>query len=163
MPALQRTVRELDTAAPLSALSSMDDRIADSLQRPRSLSVLIALFAFVALILSIVGIYGVMGYYVQQQRREIGIRMALGGSASAVARLVLGNGMQVATVGVVAGIVLAFALTRWMSSLLFGVGSKDASTFVAVSAGLLTIAFATCLLPARRATAVEPASVLRSE
>jgi putative ABC transport system permease protein len=163
VPALQRTVREIEPAAPLSTVASIDDLIAQSLERPQSLSLLVMAFALVALVLSVVGIYGVMGYYVQQHLRDISIRMALGGSAASVLRLVIGHGMRAVVAGVFVGVLAALGVTRLMSTLLFGVSPADAVTFTAACAGLILIALAACLLPARRAVAVPPADVLRSE
>ena len=163
LPALQRTVRELDPSAPLSAVATIDDLIAQSLERPQSLSLLVVAFALVALVLSVVGIYGVMGHYVQQHLKEISIRMALGGSSADVLRLIVGHGMSVVIAGVVCGTFVAFGLTRLLSSLLFGVSAADALTFVTVSGALVVVALAACLVPARRAVGIEPASVLRNE
>jgi predicted permease len=162
-PALQRTARELDSAVSVSNIATMEDLVAQSLDRPESLSLLVSAFAFVALALSIVGICGVMAYYVQQHVKEIGIRIALGGTSSDVLRLVLGQGMRVVAVGVVCGLVAAMAGTRLLSNLLFGVGAADASTFLGVSGALLLVAFAACLWPALRAVAIQPAVVLRTE
>jgi putative ABC transport system permease protein len=163
LPALQRTVRELDPSAPLSTVATMDDLVAQSLERPQSMSLLVAAFALVALVLSVVGIYGVMGYYVQQHIKEISIRMALGGSSADVLRLVVGQGMRVVIVGVVSGMAAALGATRWLSSLLFGVSSADPFTFVTVGGALVIVALAACFMPARRAVGIQPAAVLRNE
>jgi putative ABC transport system permease protein len=163
LPVLQRTVRDLDPSSPLSNVATMDDLVAQSLERPRSLSYLVAGFALVALVLSVVGIYGVMGYYVQQHRKDIGIRMALGGSPADVLREIVGQGMRVVLIGVACGMAAAVGLARLLSSLLFGVGAADAPTYVSVCSVLVVVAFLACLVPARRATTIEPAAVLRSE
>jgi len=163
MPALQRTVRELDASAPLTSIMTIDDLVAQSLERPQSLSWLVAAFAIVALVLSVVGIYGVMGYYVLQHVKEISIRMALGGSTSDVLRLVIGEGMRVVIIGIVCGIFAALALTRMLSTLLFGIGAADAFTFAGVAGMLTAIALVACFVPARRAVGIEPAAVLRRE
>jgi putative ABC transport system permease protein len=160
---LQRVVRELDPSVPLSGVRTMEDLVAQSLERPQSLSLLVAGFAVVALVLSIVGISGVMGYYVQEHLREIGIRVALGGTPADVARLVIGHGMRVVVAGVAIGGLAASALTRWMSGLLFGVSTSDARTFAGTIGMLLLVALAACLLPARRAAAAQPAVVLRND
>ena len=162
-PAVRQTVRDLDPSLPLSGLATFDDLVAQSLQGPRSISVLVGSFAAVALILSIVGIYGVMAYYVQQQTKDISIRLALGGRPSHVLALIVREGMKVVTSGVVAGLLVAFAATRLMSSLLFGVGSADAFTFAAVALLMLGVALAACFVPARRAIDVQPAAVLRND
>jgi hypothetical protein len=124
---------------------------------------LVAAFAIVALALSIVGIYGVMTYYVQQHSKDISIRLALGGSHGTVLGLILGQGMKVVAGGVVIGIGAALMLTRLLSSLLFEVGAADAPTYVFVSLLLLVVALIACALPARRAVGLQPAVVLRNE
>ena len=116
-----------------------------------------------ALILSIVGIYGVMAHYVKEHTKDISIRLALGGSAGDVLRLIVGQGMRVVASGVLVGLLVALAGTRLMASLLFGVSAIDPMTFIGVAAVLLVIALVACLVPARYATALQPASVLRSE
>ena len=163
LPALQRATRELDPSVPLANVATVDDLVAQSLERPQSLSLLVAGFALVALLLSVVGVYGVMGYYVQQHTKEISIRVALGGSPGAVLRLVVGHGMRVVLAGVVVGVVAALGVTRLMSTLLFGVSDTDARMFIGVSGALLIVALAACLVPARRAVCVQPATVLRTE
>jgi len=160
---LARIVRELEPGAPLSELATVDQLIDQSLVRPQSLSVLVASFAGVALLLSIIGIYGVMGYYVQQQMREISIRMALGGSRGDVAKLVVGHGMTVVLIGVILGVAIAVSGTRLMASLLFGVGAVDPVTFTGVVLLLVATALLACVVPAWRAMRVEPAAVLRNE
>jgi ABC-type antimicrobial peptide transport system permease subunit len=163
LPAVRQALRELDPSLPLASVATIDDLVAASLQRPRSLSVLVGCLATVALVLSIVGIYGVMAYYVQQHSKEISIRLALGGSPSAVLRLIVGQGMTVVASGVAIGVATALVLTRLMSSLLFGVGAADAFTFVAVAFVLLATALMACVVPATRAIGVPPATVLRNE
>jgi ABC-type antimicrobial peptide transport system permease subunit len=162
LPAVRQALRELDPSLPLASVATIDDLVAASLQRPRSLSVLVGCLATVALVLSIVGIYGVMAYYVQQHSKEISIRLALGGSPSAVLRLIVGQGMTVVASGAI-GVATALVLTRLMSSLLFGVGAADAFTFVAVAFVLLATALMACVVPATRAIGVPPATVLRNE
>ena len=158
-----RIVRELDPGAPLSETATVQELIDRSLERPQSLSILVGSFAGVALLLSIVGIYGVMGYYVQQHLKEISIRVALGGSRGDVARLVIGQGMVVVVAGVIIGAVAAFAATRLMASLLFGVGAADPATFSVVAALMVTVAVLACAIPAVRAMRVQPAAVLRND
>jgi predicted permease len=163
VPGLRQAVRELDPSLPLADLATIDDLVGRSLQRPRSLSLLITAFAAVALVLSIVGIYGVMAYYVQQHAKDIGIRLALGGRPGEVLRLIVGQGMAVVSGGVGIGLLAALALTRYLSSLLFGVGATDVVTFLAVSVLLLAAALAASVVPARRAIRLQPAMVLRDE
>jgi predicted permease len=161
--ALRAAVRELDPELPVSDIATVDELVARSLQTPRSLSVLVASLALVALTLSIIGIYGVMTYYVQQHARDIGIRLALGGSHRDVLRLVIGRGMTVVGLGLAVGLMAAFALTRWISSLLFAIDAADMVTFAAVGVLLAVVGFLTCALPGLRATHLDPAIVLRTD
>jgi predicted permease len=163
VPSVRRVVGELDPSLPLSSVATIEELLAQSLQRPQSLSLLVASFAIVALVLSIVGIYGVLAYYVQQHSKDIGIRIALGGSPSDVLRLVVGQGMTVVAAGVAAGLLVALALTRLTSSLLFGVAATDLATFAAATIFLIVVAAVACVVPAWRATGVEPAVVLRND
>jgi putative ABC transport system permease protein len=160
---IRQVVRELDANLPVSSVATIDDLVARSLQKPRSLSMLVGGFALVALALSIVGIYGVMAYYVQQHAKEMSIRLALGASPRDVLWLIVGQGMRVVSSGLGIGLVAALMVTRLISSLLFGVGAMDARTFAGVSVLLLSIALLACFVPARRASGVEPGMVLRDE
>ena len=135
----------------------------DSLDTPRYLTILVSLFAAVALVLSVIGIYGVMSYFVQQHAKDIGIRMALGGGPARVVRMVVAQGMRLVAAGVVVGIGGAFLLTRYMASVLFEVGTTDMLTFSTVSLVMLGVALAACFVPARRAAGVDPARTLREE
>ena len=163
LPAVRQVVRALDPTLPFSDTATMEEMVARSLEQPRSLSMLVAGFAIVALLLSTIGIYGVMAYYVQQHTRDISIRLALGGSPGDVLRLVLGQGMRVVATGVAVGLVVAFVGTRLMSTVLFGVGATDVVTFGAAATFLLVVALLACAVPAKRATGLQPATVLRSE
>jgi putative ABC transport system permease protein len=160
---LQQVVRELEPAAPLSSVATMSALVDQSLARPQSLSLLVTSFAAVALLLSVIGIYGVMGYYVQQHLKEISIRMALGGSQSDVARLVLGQGMTVVGIGIAVGIAIALGATRLMASLLFNVGAADPSAYLSAGFLLFAVAVLACAVPAFRAMRLQPAAVLRNE
>ena len=115
------------------------------------------------MILSIIGIYGVMAYYVQRHLKDISIRLALGSTSSEVFRLVVAQGMSVVATGTAIGLLTAFVFTRLMSRLLFGVGYVDALTYGAVTALLLAVALMACIVPARRASRLQPAVVLRNE
>jgi putative ABC transport system permease protein len=163
VPSLRQVMRSLDANVALTSLATADDLVAQSLEHPASLSILVGSFAVMALILSIVGIYGVMSYYVTDHSREISIRLALGGTAPDVLRLVVGRGMTVVVAGLAIGIGVAFASTRLLSALLFGVGAADPATLAFVSLSLLAVALLACLLPARQAVRLEPAAVLRNE
>jgi putative ABC transport system permease protein len=124
---------------------------------------LFAIFAVIGIVLAAVGIYAVMAYSVSQRTQEIGIRMALGAQQHAVLKLVLGQGLKLAAIGVLIGLAGSFAITRVMAKLLIGVQPTDPATFIAVALLLTTIALLACYLPARRATRVDPMLALRSE
>jgi putative ABC transport system permease protein len=141
----------------------MDTIAAESVAQPRFRTLLLALFGIAALLLASVGIYGVMSYAVTQRTQEIGIRMALGAQVSDVRKLVIGNGMSLALIGVAIGLAGSYGLTRLMASLLFGISATDALTFAAISAVLVIIALGACYIPARRATKVDPLVALRYE
>lgn len=162
-PAVRAAVRDLDPALPIYGLQTMSDAVADSLVRPRFLSLLLAAFSAIALMLAAVGIYGVMAYSVSQRTQEIGVRMALGARSTDVLKMVLGQGTKMAAIGVGIGLVGAFALTRVMSTLLFEVSVTDPVTFAAVIALLAIVALLACYIPARRATKVDPMVALRYE
>jgi ABC-type antimicrobial peptide transport system permease subunit len=144
-------------------VAGTDELVVRSLQRPRSLTFLVGGFAIVALVLSAVGIHGVMSYYVQQHVKDMSIRLALGGSPGDILRLVVGQGMRVVAGGIALGLVAGLLLARLFAGLLFGVGPFDPSTFGAVGASLLGVALVAVLVPARRAMTLQPAVVLRNE
>jgi putative ABC transport system permease protein len=161
--AVRAAVREIDPALPIFGMQTMSDTVADSLVRPRFLSLLLGAFSVIALALAAVGIYGVMAYSVSQRTQEIGVRVALGARSSDVMKMVLGQGTKLAAVGVGIGLAGAFALTRVMSTLLFEVSVTDPATFAAVVALLAIVALLACYIPARRATKVDPLIALRCE
>jgi len=163
LPSVRQVIRELDPSLPFARVALIDDLVERSLQRPRSLSRLVGGVAIVALVLSLIGIYGVMANYVKQHSKDISIRLALGGSRGDVLRLVVGQGMMVVAAGVGVGLLTALAATRLMSTLLFGVSAADAFTFTAVSGLLLFVSLVACLVPARHAASLHPAAVLREE
>jgi predicted permease len=160
---VEHTVRALEPAAPFTNAATIDELVADSLDRPKWLMRLVASFALISLTLSLVGIYGVMGYYVQQHLKEISIRLALGATPAGVLRLVVGKGMAVVTGGMALGLLGAVGVTHTMSSLLFGVSPLSPLAFAAVTLMLLASALLACLLPARLAVRLEPAAVLRQD
>ena len=160
---LRREVQALDKDQPVYNVRTMDDVVANSLGTRRVSMQLFAVFACAALLLAALGIYGVMAYSVTQRTQEIGIRMALGAQKSDVLRLVVRQGMTLTLIGVVAGLAGAFALTRVITNLLFGVGASDPATFVGISLLLVAVAFIACYLPARRAARVNVIEALRAE
>jgi putative ABC transport system permease protein len=160
---VRAAIAEIDPGQPIYDMQTLDQLVGKSLGQRRFTLTLMLLFGVIALVLSAVGIYGVMAFAVTQRIQEIGIRMALGASALDVLRLIVGSGMYLASIGVVIGLVGAFAITRLMSTLLFGVSPTDVMTFALVSAGLLVVALLACYVPARRATKVDPLIALRYE
>jgi len=145
----------------LAAVETVDHIVSASVSRQRFSVVLLSVFAAVALLLAIVGIYGVISDAVTQRTREIGVRMALGAQSGHVVKLMIGQGLVPALVGLVVGLAGALAATRLMSSLLFGVSATDPTTLGLVSALIAGVAALACWVPARRATKVDPMAALR--
>jgi putative ABC transport system permease protein len=161
--AVRNEIEKLDRELPIARVSTLDQRLATATAQPRFRTMLIALFAVVALVLAAIGIYGVVSYSVAQRTRELGIRMALGAQRHDVLKLVIRQGALLAIAGAASGLGGAFALTRLMSGLLFGVTPTDALTFSCVPACLILVALLACYIPARRATKVDPLVALRYE
>jgi predicted permease len=161
--AVRKEVADLDKNLPLYGVQTMDDILAKEVATQRFNAGALAGFAGLAVLLAAVGIYGVMAYAVGQRTRELGVRMALGAERGSVLRMVLSEGLQLALVGVVLGVGAAFALTRLMKSLLFGVTASDPATFALVTVVLVGVALAACGVPAWRATRVDPVVALRYE
>jgi ABC-type antimicrobial peptide transport system permease subunit len=148
---------------PISRQRLMTDVLSGAVARQSFNMVLLSIFAGVALMLAAIGIYGLMSYSVDQRRQEIGIRMALGADPGRMLRIVLREGMTLGVIGVVLGLMLAYGMTRLLASLLFGVKASDPFAFVVVAAILTTVALVATYIPARRATAIDPAIALRYE
>jgi putative ABC transport system permease protein len=161
--AAQETVRALDRNVPVSNVVSMEQVIADALWQARFNLQLIALFAGAALTLAAIGLYGVMSYSVAQRSHEVGLRMALGAQQGHVIRLVLKQGMKLVLLGVGIGLIASAALTRMMTTLLFGVSATDPKTFAVIALALVCVAMLACFVPAHRATRIDPMAALRCE
>ena len=161
--AIKAEARALDKDQPVSGITTMSQLLADSVAQPRFNSLLLSLFAGLALLLAAAGVYGVMSCAVSQRTRELGIRMALGAQQGAVLGMVLRQGAALAGAGIVLGLVGAFALTRLLRTLLYGVSPIDPITFVLIPLLLGPVALLACWLPARRAAKVDPMEALRYE
>jgi putative ABC transport system permease protein len=161
--AIRREVRQLDPDLPVSDVATMEEVVAESIWQPRLYATLFAAFAGGALILALIGIYGVMAFLVQTRTHEIGIRMALGATARDVFKLIVGRGMKLTVFGVLVGVGGAIALTRLMHSLLFNTSATDPFTFILISILLSLAALLACYIPARRAAKVDPLVALRYE
>jgi putative ABC transport system permease protein len=161
-PMLRREIQAVDKDVVVAYVSTLEQAVRDSVARPRFDAILLMLFAGVALLLAVIGIYGVIAYSVAQRTHEIGVRMALGARRANVLNLVLRQGARLAVVGIAVGLAGAFAFTRLMRTLLFDTSGQDVLTFAVVAGGLFAVALLASLIPAHRATRIDPVSALRS-
>jgi putative ABC transport system permease protein len=161
--AVRQQVKAIDPDQPIYSIRTMDEIRAESVAPERLNLTLLSIFAGIALVLAVVGIYGVMSYAVTQRTHEIGIRMAIGAQSRHVFQMILGQGMALALIGIVLGLIGAFALTRLMTTMLFGVEPTDPATFAVIAGLLTTVALVACYIPGRRATKVDPVVSLRYE
>jgi putative ABC transport system permease protein len=163
LPAIRQKLRDLDAELPMSNVRTMDQWISTSAAQPRLNTILIEAFALIALLIAAIGIYGVLSYSVTQRTREIGVRIAMGAQRGHVLSLIVREGMTVAATGIAMGIAAAFAVSRAMASLLYGIQARDLTTFAVASGALLSVALVACYVPALRATRVDPMVALRYE
>jgi putative ABC transport system permease protein len=161
--AVAEVVHRFESNLPVTHVMTMDNLISDSVAPRRFSSVLVAIFAGLALLLAAVGVYGVTSYTVSQRTQEIGLRMALGAQTHAVRRMILGQTLKLTLIGVTAGLVGSYVLTQFLGSLLFGVGIHDPQTFLCVAVLLIAVALVASYIPARRAMRVDPIIALRYE
>jgi putative ABC transport system permease protein len=163
LPAIRHALADVDRSVPIAAPRPMSDVVSGAIAAPRFTGWLLGLFAVTALTLAAIGIYGVLSYLVSQRTREIGIRVAVGAGPGEVLRLVVSRGLALALAGVVIGVVVAFAASRVMETLLFGVEPRDPMTFIGVPVVLTLVALAASVVPAIRAARVDPIVALRTE
>ena len=161
--AIRKEVAQIDPDQPINRVQTVSDVMDSSRSQPRFTMILLAIFSGTALVLAVVGIYGVLAYSVAQRRQEMGIRMALGAHKADILRLVVGNGLLLTVLGIAIGLAGALAFTRVMSSLLYEVGARDFTTFAVTTGSFLVVALLASYLPARRATRVDPIQALRYE
>jgi putative ABC transport system permease protein len=162
-PAVRREIGAIDPDLPVSDVQTLEKVMADTVGRARFNTLLLGLFAGLATLLAAVGIFGVMNYSVALRTRELGLRMALGAQPGRVLLLVLRQGLLLTLIGIGVGLLGALALTRLMSSLLFGVEATDPATFAAIVLLLAAVSLLACYIPARRATRIDPLIALRHE
>ena len=162
-PAVRQIVASMDPEVPVDRVQPMSAYVTDALAQSRLTLVLMAGFGSIALIMAAVGIYGVISYSVSQRTKEIGIRMALGQETSQIRNLVVGQGLRLVAISLGIGLAAAYVLATFVSGLLYGVDPRDPLTFAGMAGFLLVISLVGCLVPARRATAVNPLSALKAE
>lgn len=158
-----RIIRSMDPEVPVTDVRTLEDIVGSTIARPRAISVLVAVFALIALALAAVGVYGVMAYSVSQRTQEIGVRMALGASTESVFRLVLGQALRLVATGVVAGLIAAGLLTRLLETLLYEIEPLDPWIFGVTALVLLLVATFASYVPARRGMHIAPVDALRAK
>ena len=163
VPSIRAAIRALDTKVPLAEVQSMGELFAASTSTPRTIALLLLAFAAVGLTLGAIGIYGVISYAVSQRTRELGIRVALGAIERSIVGMVVGDGLRLAAIGIVSGAIAAIFAARSLRTLVFGVATTDAWTYIAVASVLAIVAAAASYVPARRASRVDPLTALRSD
>jgi putative ABC transport system permease protein len=161
--ALRREIQSIDPGVTLAQIGTMEQALALSVSQPRFDTMLLALFAGIALVLAVVGIYGMVAYSVAQRTHEIGVRMALGAAQADVMRMVVRQGASLAAIGILFGLGGAFVLTRLLKSMLFGIGVTDVLTFAAAPLGMMFVVLLATFIPALRATRISPVVALRYE
>jgi putative ABC transport system permease protein len=163
LPAVRQRVHDLDAALPVSTVRTMDEWVTSNAAQPRLNAILLGVFAVCALLIAAIGIYGVLAYSVTQRTQEIGLRMALGAPSGQVLRLIVREGMTVGAIGIGIGVAGALAVSRALSSLVFETPVRDPLTFVVAATSLAIVALVACVVPARKASRVDPIVALRSE
>jgi predicted lysophospholipase L1 biosynthesis ABC-type transport system permease subunit len=163
VPPVKQAIRSVDPDQPVSNIRTFDEVLDEEVAGRRVGAAVVTAFAFVALLLASLGVYGVLAYFVEDQKTEIGIRLALGAGRHDILRLVLGQGITLALAGAVLGVLSALALTRLAASLLYGVEPADPAVFLGSTALLTALALLACYLPARRALAIDATSAMRAE
>ena len=161
--ALRAASQQFDPDQVLFGFKSLDEQVSGTVASQRFAMILLSIFAVLALVLSTIGVYGVISYLVSERTREIGVRVALGAQRSDVLRLILGDGARLTFLGVAIGLAASLGLTRLLAKMLFGVRASDPATLIVVSVILSAVAFLACYIPARRATRVDPMVALRYE
>jgi ABC-type antimicrobial peptide transport system permease subunit len=161
-PWVRSEIASIDPTVPVT-MEALDQAVSRMADRPRFEMALLSFFALTGLAMAVIGLYGVIAYRASMRTQEIGVRMALGADRLAVLRLILGEGMRLAMLGVAVGLATALAMARVLKSLLFGVGPHDPATFVAVALLLVAVSALATLLPARRAASIQPMDALRAE
>jgi putative ABC transport system permease protein len=162
LAAIRTALREIEPTRAMYAVQSLDDAIAESLSQPRLNTILLGLFAMTALALAAMGLYGVLAQLVAARRREIGVRIALGAAPAAIVRTIAGQAAIVTSIGIACGLAGALLLARFMSTLVFDISTRDPITFAIVPLVLLAVAAVAALVPARRASRVDPVEALRN-